>query len=460
MLWQHLFWFFGHPEVYIIFLPATGLMSTILPKFVGRKLFGFRFIVYSTLGIGVLSFGVWAHHMFVTALDPRLQASFMAVSIAIAVPSAIKVFNWLTTMWNGDVRVTAPLVLCVSGIGVFVVGGVTGVFLASVPVDVVYHGTYYVVGHFHLILMGIIPFMMIAASYYWYPILTGRRYDRKLALFQSGLLVFGVVVTFGGLLVLGLFELPRRYANYPAAFAPLQQAATIGAYCIGLSVLLWLYNVLWSARHGDPVEDADPWDLKRTGQFTREWQWFERRLETRHGIETPEPAPEDVRPSSTGAEREEPAVLGGVSETAGLFLEDAVRAAASGLVGLVLLAPVLGTAAAIGVLDVASFGELAELVGLGTAPTLGVGLFVVGAVLTWPLLYVALSTFLPGEYQFVTGIWFASIVAPGFLVAFYTDQTGLALAGYLVFAVVAHWAYGFGLGFTYGALSARWGRER
>ncbi|PSQ11582.1 cytochrome C oxidase subunit I, partial [Halobacteriales archaeon QS_5_70_15] len=180
ILWQHLFWFWGHPEVYILFLPATGLLSTILPKFVGRRLFGFRFVVYSTLGLGVMSFGVWAHHMFTSAVDPRVKASFMAVSIAIAVPSAIKIFNWITTMWEGDIRLTAPLVLCVGGIGTFIVGGVTGVFLAVVPIDILYHGTYYVVGHFHLIVVGIIPFLMIAASYYWYPLLTGRWYDKRL----------------------------------------------------------------------------------------------------------------------------------------------------------------------------------------------------------------------------------------------------------------------------------------
>jgi len=132
-------------------------MSLIPPKFVGRKLFGFKFIVYSTIAIGVLSFGVWAHHMFVTGVDPRVRASFMATSIAIAVPSAIKVFNWITTMWNGDVKLAAPTILCVGSIGLFIIGGVTGIFLAVIPVDVIYHGTYYVVGHFHLILMGIIP---------------------------------------------------------------------------------------------------------------------------------------------------------------------------------------------------------------------------------------------------------------------------------------------------------------
>ncbi len=189
-------------------------MSLILPKFVGRKLFGYQFIVYSTLGLGVLSFGVWAHHMFTTSADPRVKLSFMAVSIAIAVPSAIKVFNWITTMWEGNIRLTAPFILCAGGIGTFIIGGVTGVFLAVIPIDILYHGTYYVVGHFHLIVVGIIPFLMIAASYYWYPLITGRWYDTRMARFQALLIVFGSFVTFMTLLVIGGLGLPRRQAIY------------------------------------------------------------------------------------------------------------------------------------------------------------------------------------------------------------------------------------------------------
>ncbi|MFC7044074.1 cbb3-type cytochrome c oxidase subunit I [Halobacteriaceae archaeon GCM10025711] len=283
MLWQHLFWFFGHPEVYILVLPAFGLLSFIIPKFSGRTLFGFTFVVYSTLAIGVLSFGVWAHHMFTTGMDPRLRASFMAVSLAIAVPSAVKVFNWIATMWNGRVRLTAPMLFAVGGLSTFIIGGVTGVFLASIPVDLLVHDTYYVVGHFHLIIMGVIPFGMFAASYYWYPILTGRLYDQRLARVQAVVTIVGVFVTFVPLLVMGMEGLPRRSAAYPAEFAALQRVATVGAYLIGAGVTLWLWNMVQSLRTGDPVRDADVWNLKATGQFTREWQWFEERLAVRRG---------------------------------------------------------------------------------------------------------------------------------------------------------------------------------
>ena len=281
ILWQHLFWFFGHPEVYILVLPAFGLVSMILPKFSGRKLFGFRFIVYSTLAIGVLSFGVWAHHMFSTGMDPRIRASFMATSIAIAVPSAVKVFNWMTTMWSGRIRLTAPMLFCVTGVALFIIGGVTGVFLASIPVDLLYHGTYYVVGHFHFIVMGVITYAGFAGSYYWYPILTGRHYDTWLARLHWLLTSVGVVVAFGAMLVVGALGQPRRYANYPVEFQPLHVAASVGAFVIFLGTALWVYNMVQSARIGPLVTTGDPWKLKETGQFTREWAWFEEQLEER-----------------------------------------------------------------------------------------------------------------------------------------------------------------------------------
>ncbi|EMA40353.1 cytochrome c oxidase subunit I [Halococcus morrhuae DSM 1307] len=285
ILWQHLFWFFGHPEVYIIFLPATGLVSTILPKFSSRKLFGFKFIVYSTLAIGVLSFGVWAHHMFSTGIDPRVRASFMFVSLAIAVPSAVKVFNWISTMYDGRIRLTAPMIFAVGSIGTFILGGVTGVFLAAIPIDLVVHDTYFVVGHFHFIVMGIIPMMMFAASYYWYPIITGRMYDTLLARLQAVLTIIGVPITFGSMLIMGALGLPRRYANYPEQFAMLQQVASVGAFIIGIGVLLWLWNMVQSYRVGPRVRDADVWKLKRDDAFTREWQWFEQKLADRYGTD-------------------------------------------------------------------------------------------------------------------------------------------------------------------------------
>jgi cytochrome c oxidase subunit 1 len=452
ILWQHLFWFWGHPEVYILFLPATGLLSTILPKFVGRRLFGFEFVVYSTLGLGVMSFGVWAHHMFTSAVDPRVKASFMAVSIAIAVPSAIKIFNWITTMWEGDIRLNAPLILCVGGIGTFIVGGVTGAFLAVIPVDILYHGTYYVVGHFHLIVVGIIPFLMIAASYYWFPLLTGRWYDRRLARFQAVLIVFGASVTFLTLLVIGAVGLPRRQAVYPAEYQLAQQVATVGSYVVGLSALLWLYNMLVSYWRGARVRTTDPWDLKSTNQFTREWQWFEERMVEKYDVEPADP--ETTRPSYA-PEGEPEGVAGGVGTVAEVVSRNAGMAAIGGFVGTVLMAGGLGTAMLVGVFDPVSLVELAELVGLPPNPLLGVALFLVGGTVTWPLLFLAFSDYLPGRLMFETGLVFATLISTGFAVAFHTGQSGLALVGYVGFVLVSHWAYGLGLTVTFQYLRAR-----
>ncbi|MFB6130041.1 MAG: cbb3-type cytochrome c oxidase subunit I, partial [Salinigranum sp.] len=226
ILWQHLFWFFGHPEVYILVLPPMGLVSLILPRFAGRRLFGYKFVVYSTLAIGVLSFGVWAHHMFATGIDPRLRTSFMAVSLAIAVPSAVKTFNWITTMWNGKLRLTAPMLFCIGFVANFIIGGVTGVFLASIPVDLVLHDTYYVVGHFHYIVMGAIAFAGFAGLYYWFPIYTGRMYQRTLAKWHFWLWMVGNQVTFFAMILLGYGGMPRRYATYLPKFTTLHQVAT------------------------------------------------------------------------------------------------------------------------------------------------------------------------------------------------------------------------------------------
>ncbi|MDT3435336.1 DUF6789 family protein [Haloarcula sp. 1CSR25-25] len=446
ILWQHLFWFWGHPEVYILFLPATGLMSLILPKFVGRKLFGYQFIVYSTLGLGVLSFGVWAHHMFTTSADPRVKLSFMAVSIAIAVPSAIKVFNWITTMWEGNIRLTAPFILCAGGIGTFIIGGVTGVFLAVIPIDILYHGTYYVVGHFHLIVVGIIPFLMIAASYYWYPLITGRWYDTRLAKFQSVLIVFGSFVTFMTLLVIGGLGLPRRQAIYPPEYQLAQQIATVGGYIIGLSALLWLYNMLVSYWQGTPVTTTDPWGLKATNQFTREWQWFEQRMIDKYDVEPAEP---ETTRRSYAPEGEPTGLAGGVGTVAQTVSRNAWMAAAGGFVGTVLMSGGLITAILVGVLDPVSFGEIAELVGLPASPAIGAVLFLVGGTVTWPLLFLAFSDYLPGRLLFETGLVFATLISTGFAIAFYTGQSGLAFVGYLTFVLVSHWAYGVGLTVTF-----------
>ncbi|MDY7083124.1 MAG: cytochrome c oxidase subunit I [Halobacteria archaeon] len=281
ILWQHLFWFFGHPEVYILVLPPMGLLSLILPKFSARKLFGFKFVVYSTLAIGVLSFGVWAHHMFTTGIDPRLRASFMAVTLAIAVPSAVKTFNWITTMWNGKLRLTTPMLFCIGFVANFIIGGITGVFLGSIPVDRLFHDTYYVVGHFHYIIMGAIPFAVFAGIYYWFPIMTKRMYSKRLGKIHFWLSMIGVQLLFFPMLLLGANGMPRRYATYLPEFTMWHQVATIGAILVAYAQFVWLWNMIQSARDGPKLEDADVWNLKEQGEdgdesfFTKEWEWFE-----------------------------------------------------------------------------------------------------------------------------------------------------------------------------------------
>ena len=293
LLWQHLFWFFGHPEVYILVLPPMGIVSYVLPKFSGRELFGFKFVVYSTLAIGVLSFGVWAHHMFATGMDPRLRASFMAVSLAIAIPSAVKTFNWITTMWNGRIRLTTPMLFCIGFISNFIIGGVTGVFLAAVPIDLLLHDTYYVVGHFHYIVMGAIGFAAFAGIYYWFPIFTGKMYQRTLGKWHFWLSMIGTNVTFFAMLGLGYIGMPRRYATYnvDGAIAPLftlstlHQAATVGAFILLVGQLIFVWNLVTSWLEAPKVADDDPWNLERDDMQGREFDWLGTKIDRRKGIE-------------------------------------------------------------------------------------------------------------------------------------------------------------------------------
>jgi cytochrome c oxidase subunit 1 len=280
ILWQHLFWFFGHPEVYILVLPMMGIVSYVLPRFAGRKLFGFKFVVYSTLAIGVLSFGVWAHHMFATGIDPRVRASFMAVSMAIAIPSAVKTFNWITTLWNGRVRLTTPMLFCIGFISNFIIGGVTGVFLASIPIDLVLHDTYYVVGHFHYVVMGAIAFAGFAGIYYWFPLVTDRMYQASLGKAHFWLTMVGSNITFLAMILLGYGGMPRRYATYLPKFATLHQVATLGAVLLLIGQIIWLYNMVSSWFEGKRVESGDPWDLRQDNVRTVEWQWFEQKRDT------------------------------------------------------------------------------------------------------------------------------------------------------------------------------------
>jgi cytochrome c oxidase subunit 1 len=286
LLWQHLFWFFGHPEVYVLVLPPMGLISLILPKFAGRKLFGFKFVVYSTLALGILSFGVWAHHMFATGMDPRLQSAFMAVTISIAIPSAVKTFNWITTLWNGALRLTAPMLFCIGFIANFIIGGITGVQEAAVPVDLLLHDTYHVIAHFHYVIMGAIAFAVFAGIYYWFPIFTGRMYQRKLAKWHFWLSMVGTNLTFFPMIILGFEGMPRRYATYVATVGPIElftlmhQLATAGALVLAVGQIIFVWNLVQSWREGPKVTDGDPWNLDRYNQKTKEWTWFTQKLES------------------------------------------------------------------------------------------------------------------------------------------------------------------------------------
>nr|WP_256400417.1 cbb3-type cytochrome c oxidase subunit I [Haloarchaeobius litoreus] len=286
ILYQHLFWFFGHPEVYILVLPPMGIISYVLPRFSGRKLFGFKFVVYSTLAIGVLSFGVWAHHMFATGIDPRIRASFMAVSLAIAIPSAVKTFNWITTMWNGKIRLTTPMLFCIGFVGNFIIGGVTGVFLASIPVDFLLHDTYYVVGHFHYVIMGAIAFAVFAGVYYWFPLVTGRMYQVTLAKAHFWLTMVGTNLTFFAMILMGYAGMPRRYATYDLItvgpidlIQTMHVLATVGAFILLVAQIIWLWNMVQSYMEG-PRVGPDPWNLEEDGVDSREWDWFDDRLDT------------------------------------------------------------------------------------------------------------------------------------------------------------------------------------
>ncbi|MFB6180027.1 MAG: cbb3-type cytochrome c oxidase subunit I [Halorientalis sp.] len=289
ILWQHLFWFFGHPEVYIIVLPPMGLVSYILPRFAGRRLFGFKFVVYSTLAIGVLSFGVWAHHMFATGISPLLQVSFMAVSLAIAVPSAVKVFNWITTLWNGEIRLTTPMLFCIGFVANFIIGGVTGVFLAAVPVDRLVHDTYYVVGHFHYIVMGAIAFAVFAGIYYWFPIFTGRMYQQRLAKWHFWLTMIGTNLAFFSMLLLGYLGMPRRYATYNVGIGPLglftdfHRLIGVATFVLLVGQMIFVWNIVDSWFEGPVVDEPDPWNLKERSPalYGREYDWHEQRLETK-----------------------------------------------------------------------------------------------------------------------------------------------------------------------------------
>ncbi|CAN7737192.1 cytochrome c oxidase subunit I [Caballeronia sp. LjRoot34] len=262
VLYQHIFWFFGHPEVYVMILPGFGMVSQVIPAFSRKPLFGYASMVYATSSIGILSFMVWAHHMFVTGMPVTGQLFFMYATMTIAVPTGVKVFNWIATMWRGSLTFETPMLFAMGFIFVFVVGGLTGVTLAMAPLNVALHGTYYIIAHFHYVMVAGSLFSIFAGWYYWVPKWTGYMYNelRGKIHFWGSMIFFNV--TFFPMHFLGLAGMPRRYADYPAQFTDFNQIATIGAFGFGL---LQVYFLFWVALPtyrgtGQVRADAKPWD--------------------------------------------------------------------------------------------------------------------------------------------------------------------------------------------------------
>ncbi|HET8786552.1 MAG TPA: cytochrome c oxidase subunit I [Candidatus Limnocylindrales bacterium] len=260
ILWQHMFWFFGHPEVYIMILPAMGIISEVVPVFSRKPLFGYHAFVGATIAIGLLAFGVWAHHMFATGLVYLPFFSFLTG--AIGVPTGIKFFNWLATMWRGKLRFSTPMLFAIGFLAFFLIGGLDGALLAAVPFDYDVTDTYWVVSHLHYVLFGGTVFAVFAGIYYWFPKMYGRFLDERIGKWHWLLTAIGVNVAFFPQHLLGLEGMPRRIATYSAdtPWAPLNLLSTIGAFTIALSVLLFVVNVVVTFRRPlEPVPD-DPWD--------------------------------------------------------------------------------------------------------------------------------------------------------------------------------------------------------
>jgi cytochrome c oxidase subunit I len=259
VLWQHIFWFFGHPEVYIVILPAFGVVSEILPVFSRKPLFGYRAFVFATVAIGLLSFSVWAHHMFTTGVVFLHFFAFMTALIAI--PTGVKVFNWLGTIWRGSLTFDTPMLFALGLIAMFLIGGLSGVMLASPPFDYHVQDTYFVVGHLHYVFFGGSVFGVFAAMYYWFPKMTGRKLNEPLGKIHFWIHMIGFNLTFFPFHELGLQGMPRRIADYSpdAGWTLLNVISTVGAFMIAVSIIPFLINVIATLINGERVGD-DPWE--------------------------------------------------------------------------------------------------------------------------------------------------------------------------------------------------------
>lgn len=267
LLWQHLFWLFGHPEVYILILPAMGIVSEVIPTFSRKPLFGYAIVVYSGLLIGLLGWGVWAHHMFAVGLGPVANSVFGATTMLIAIPTGVKIFNWIATMWGGKIRFATAMLFAVSFVAMFIIGGLSGVMHSSPPADLQQTDTYFVVAHIHYVLYGGAIQGIFAGIYFWWPKMTGRLLNETLGKLHFWLGFIGLNLAFFPMHLIGLLGMPRRIYTYSGELGldTMNLVSTIGAFLVGLSVLVFVINALRSLRHGQPA-GPDPW-----GGYSLEW---------------------------------------------------------------------------------------------------------------------------------------------------------------------------------------------
>ena len=274
VLFQHLFWFYSHPAVYIMILPGMGVISELIPCFSRKRIFGYNFVAFSSLGIAVLGFLVWGHHLFVSGQSVYAGMIFSLFSMLVAIPSAVKVFNWTATLYKGSISFDAPMLYSLGFIGLFTMGGLTGLFLATLAVDVHVHDTYFVIAHFHYIMVGSAVMAYLGGIHFWWPKMTGRKYPEGLARLAAVVIFLGFNLTFFPQFVLGYLGMPRRYHVYPPEFQVLNVMSSAGASILAVGYVLPLVYLIWSLRYG-AVAGMNPWKAKGL-----EW-------------ETPSPPPTD-----------------------------------------------------------------------------------------------------------------------------------------------------------------------